>query len=304
MKTQSDQAIGRTAERVDPDGVTERIELRGSDGQRMFTVLHIPATPPRAAVLICSPLHGEFMRNYRREVLLARRLASLGFTVERFHYRYSGNSDGDDVDLTYESMTEDAVDCIEHLKAETGSSDLFVVGTRWGGLIAASGAARCPGAGAVLWAPLVDAAGFFKEAFRSRLVAEHKDAAARPVSRDELEARLRDGQSVEGAAHSLEARLFQTSAGRSLEGELGTTQRSVLLMPIGSTATLRPDLAALADRWRDGGLEVEARVVRGEESWWLINDRWHNESTRPMTRELIKHTAAWLLARTNPQEQR
>ena len=302
MKTRTDQSFANPAIRVD-GGVTERIEFRGPDGARMFTARYLPAARPRGAILICPALHGEFMRNYRREVLLARRLAHLGFAVERFHYRYTGNSDGDDAELTYGSMTEDAIGCVEHLKGETGVRDVFLLGTRWGALIAASAAARYPGAGLALWAPLVDASGFFKDAFRSRLVRERKDAVAPPVSREDLEARLRDGEAVEGVAHSLEARLFQTSAERSLETELGSSPRAVLLLSIGPTDTLRPDLAALAERWRGAGLDVEAQVVRGEEAWWLINDRWHNESTRPLTRQLIKETARWMSARATEQEQ-
>ncbi|HET9333050.1 MAG TPA: alpha/beta hydrolase, partial [Gemmatimonadota bacterium] len=215
MRTQSDQAASRSATRVARDGVVERIEFRGPVGERMFTALYLPPSRPRGSVLICSPLHGEFMRNYRREVLLARRLAHLGFAVERFHYRHTGNSDGDDADLTYGSMTEDGLRCADHLRGEAGDSRLFLLGTRWGALVAASVAARHEGAGVVFWVPLLDGSAFFKEAFRSRLVLERKDAVQDPVGRKELESRLRSGEPVEGVAHSIKAGLFQTSEDRS-----------------------------------------------------------------------------------------
>jgi hypothetical protein len=145
----------------------------------------------------------------------------------------------------------------------------------------------------------LDASAFFKEAFRSRLIRERKEAVARPAMRQELESLLLGGDSVEGVAHSIQAGLFQTSTGRSLESELGSAPRAVLMLPIAPTMTLRPDLAALTNRWRDAGLDVEARLVRGEETWWLINERWHDEATRPMTRQLIKETASWMSSRAN-----
>ncbi|HEX5938643.1 MAG TPA: hypothetical protein VFZ75_13295, partial [Actinomycetota bacterium] len=154
----------------------------------------------------------------------------------------------------------------------------------------------------VLWAPLLDASGFFKEAFRSQLITEQKDAVAKPTGRKELESRLARGEAVEGVAHSIQARLFQSSDGRSLEAEMGPAPRPVLMLPISHSTNLRPDLSAVADRWRAAGFDVDARIVRGDETWWLINDRWHDESTRPMTRHLIKETTGWLLARTTDQE--
>lgn len=302
MRTQSDQAASRSATRVARDGVVERIEFRGPVGERMFTALYLPPSRPRGSVLICPPLHGEFVRNYRREVLLARRLAHLGFAVERFHYRYTGNSDGEDSELTYGSMTEDALRCAEHLQGEVGDSRLFLVGTRWGALVAASAAAVHQDAGVVFWAPLLDASAFFKEAFRSKLVLERKDAVQDLAGRKELEARLRSGETVEGVAHSFRARLFETSTGRSLEAELGTSPRAALAVSIGTTSSLRPDVAALAARWRECGFDVETSVVRGEEAWWMISEKWQDESRRPMTRRLIDETSRWMLERTSGRE--
>jgi pimeloyl-ACP methyl ester carboxylesterase len=236
------------------------------------------------------------MRNYRREVVFARHLARRGFAVERFHYRFSGNSDGEDAMLTYETMTADAIACAEHLLLESGAQHLFLVGTRWGGLIAASVAAASPRAELVIWAPLLNASLFFREAFRSSLVAERDASAPQPTTREQ-QARLLAGEAVDSMAYTIYPGLYQSSHDRALATELGATPRPMLLITIGPTMTMSPPVATQVDGWRSAGFAVDAHAVRGEESWWLINERWQNEATRPLTRELVATTSNWIADR-------
>ncbi len=294
MAIEVDRAGPAVATAVAADGTTERAEFRGDIGARIFTYLHLPASAPRAAVAICSPLLGEFAKNYRREVLLARALARQGFAALRFHYRGSGNSDGDAADLTFDSMREDALVSIEHLRAVAPTGPLTIVGCRWGALIAASAANAVPGAGVALWEPLLDSAGFFKDAFRSRLVREIRRGVEGPASGRELEEQLRRGESVDVVAHRLDAPLYRSSAGRSLESELGSAPRRVLVVQVGPTGSVRPDMDRLVERWRAAGIRVDAEGVRGEETWWLIEERYVDETTRSLTGALIGRTVAWI----------
>jgi pimeloyl-ACP methyl ester carboxylesterase len=295
----SDPFVAQEATRVDADGSTERAEFRGRPGERMLTHLNLPASAPRGAVVICSPILGEFMRNYRREVLLARRLARRGFAALRFHYRFSGNSDGEDEGLTFESMHEDALECIERVRGEAPDGPLILAGTRWGALVAASAASAHPEAGLVLWEPLLDTSGFFKAAFRSRLVRNVREGVERPPTGKELEDRLRAGEAVEVPGHRVQPALYRSSAGRTLERELGTTARAILAVQVGPTGSVRPDLARAVERWRAEGLEVETAAIRGEESWWLVDERWRDEAQRPLTKDLISLTGNWIEARTS-----
>ncbi len=93
---------------------------------------------PPLGVLVCSPLHAEMQRNYRREVLLSRRLASAGAAVERFHYRGTGNSAGEPGRLALDTMIEDGIAAVHHLQQRVGGVPLVVLGTRVGGLVAAA----------------------------------------------------------------------------------------------------------------------------------------------------------------------
>lgn len=279
---------------VDHERVAERAEFRGPEGEHILSFLHLPATTPRGAVVICSPLLGEFMRNYRREVLLARKLAQQGFAVERFQYRFTGNSDGDEEHLSFESMREDALGSIEHIRSEAPEGPLFLVGTRWGALIAAAAAAARPDAGLVLWEPLLDASRFFREAFRSRLVKAVRDGVEEPTTGKELEDRLRAGETVEVPAHRIHPAFYVSSVDRALGGELGTGPRDVLAIQVGPTGSVRPDLARQAETWRAAGLRIDLAAVRGEESWWLGEDRVHDGGKGSITGELISLTRRWL----------
>ena len=283
-----------------PDGSVERAEYLGSPGARVFSYLHRPVPDPRAAVLICSPVHGEFARNYRREVLFARRLATEGIAVERFHYLCTGNSDGDCEHLTFDSMVEDSVTCAQHLLREVGEVPLLVVGSRWGSIVAASTAARFPDAALVLWEPLLETARFFKDAFRNRLIKEKRAGTKDIATGTDLERRLVAGEPVDVVAHRIEVELFRSSVGRTLEGELGPDPRDVFVVQLGTTGTLRPDLARQVERWRNAGLRVDTACIRGQESWWLVDETLPDEGSRPMTQELIELSTQWIDRRARP----
>jgi alpha/beta superfamily hydrolase len=296
LTIRSDRDDTLVAERVAANGTIERIQFRGSSGERMFSCSYLPASSPRGAVLICPSVHGEFTRNYRRDVLLARRLASDGFAVERFHYRGTGNSDGEGREVTFDTMREDALGSLEHVSASCGKEVGFLIGTRWGALVAASVASSHPGLGLVLWDPFVDTSAFFRHAFRARLIQELKSGVERPPTGEELTRRLRMGESVDVVGHMLDVGLYESSLGRTLEGELGLGPRSILLLQIGPLTDVKPDLVRLTDRCKAAGLHVDVEIVRGKETWWLVDDRWEDEAGSSMTMKLLETTAAWIAA--------
>jgi alpha/beta superfamily hydrolase len=284
---------------VASDGSIERAEMRGPAGACVFTYLHLPAPPARGAVLVCSPLHGEFAHNYRREVLLARALAGGGRAVLRFHYRHTGNSDGDGTDLTFDSMCEDALGAIDALRSEVPEAPLTILGTRWGSLIAAAAAARHPDAALVLWEPLLDASRFFKDAFRSQLVREARRGVEQPTTSRVLEDRLRAGEGVDVVAYRLEPALYRSCVDRSLEAELGPAPRRILAVQVGPTGSVRAEMTRLAERWRASGSDVETTGLKGDETWWLIEERGADEKDSA-TDALIEVTTAWVAAGSEP----
>jgi alpha/beta superfamily hydrolase len=294
MTIRSEPLVAPRSSFTGADGSTELAELRGRAGEQMLVLVHQPSAPPTGAAVICSPLFAEFMRNYRREVLLARELARLGYVVERFHYRFSGNSDGEDEDLTFDSMREDALACVADARERCPGGPLVLIGARLGALVAASVAGEHPNAAVVLWEPMLEITRYFKEAFRARLVKERRDGDEQAPTGRQLEEVLRGGEPVEVPGHLIFPALHASAAGRTLESELGPDRRRLLAVQVGPTGTIRAELARQVERWRAGGLGVDATAVKGEESWWLVDERWHDEARRPMTKELLALTTAWV----------
>lgn len=297
MAMNPDRDIAHEATRRTPDGTTERVEFRGPENERIYAFSYEPASPPRAAVLICPALHAEFTRSYRRDVLLARRLARDGFAVERFHYRGTGNSDGDSDGITVSTMRRDAAACLRHLEAWSGIDAPIVMGTRWGALIAASAASNHPSARLVLWEPLLDASRFFRDAFRTRLVNDRKSGVEQPETGKQLEGRLVAGEAVDLIGHSIHPALYESSVGLTLEGEVGSTPRSMLIVQIATLMSIRPDLARQVEGWRAAGFQVDIEAVEGAETWWLVDERWTEEGRQTLTNRLIDLTSVWVGAR-------
>jgi alpha/beta superfamily hydrolase len=263
------QAPVASAQRVDPmSGIREEVEFLGLGPLRMFGFLHLPSGQPDAGVVICSPFQAELLKTYRREVLLARELAGRGFAVQRFHYRGSANSDGDAADCTFDTMVEDTELAVDRLVERTGVSRVALVGTRWGGLVAAAVAGRRPESSPLaLWEPVVDPAHYFREVFRGRLVMSLKGDSGDRTS-DPLDELARNG-SIDILGYTITAQLHDSAMGHSLVDELGNRPRAILLVGYGRGGTLTAEYSALRDHWTERGFSVESHVVPSREAWWF-----------------------------------
>ena len=279
--------------RVDASGIVERVGFLGDGPDHIFGVLHAPADGAGTGVVVCPPVHAEFEKNYRSEVLLGREVASRGMAARRFHYRGHGHSDGDPDATTFEAMVEDAATAEASLRAE-GVERVAFLGTRWGALVAAAAAARTDDAPVVLWEPVLEADVVFRDAFRARRVGQLKSGSDGGAAADPREELRRSG-ATEAMGYAFSLALYDSATGRTLDDALGTAPRRVLLMQIGRASELRSSFATAAEGWRARGLDVETRVQRGEEGWWFatIGERWQPSVART-DRDLLASTAEWL----------
>ena len=92
---------------LEEDGSRAEACFIKTDRGVLFMVTHLPAEPAEGAVVVCSPIQSELLKNNRREVMLARSLASQKLAVARFHYIGTGNSDGDVREVSINGMTAD-----------------------------------------------------------------------------------------------------------------------------------------------------------------------------------------------------
>jgi alpha/beta superfamily hydrolase len=268
-------------------GIREEAGFLGGQA-RIFSCLHLPLDGCRGAVLVCSPILADFGANYRREVELGRRLAARGVAVQRFHYRGSGHSDGERVDLDFESMFDDAWLALDHLRGRAAGAPIALVGTRCGALVAAEIVRGLEGAPAALWEPVLTSRSFVREAIRARAVHAAKrgrEGAATDPAPDPVGEVARDGWlDVLGMAVGRSL----LDADESLEERMGGRPRPVLLVQLDPAEGLRRGYESLAEVWRAGGFDVDTARCPVDETWWFTHDR-----LTPID-ELLDLTIAWI----------
>lgn len=267
-------------------------EFFGPFSEGLFGCAYIPQGVPFGGVVICPSIHAELLANYRREVLLARTLAKARFAVQRFHYRGTGQSDGEGREVTYGRMVEDVLAAAAHLVDRIGVSSVAFVGTRWGALVGASAAANWGDGPLVMWEPVVDAERFFREVVRLRIIAEMKDGTVQ-ASGDELLGRIEMEERLDVLGNAIDRALFATSAGRTLSTELGNDPRPMLLLQLSPSTRMSPAYATLLDQWRAAGFDVQSDVLVDEAAWWFPDQPPRG------TNALIGRTARWI-ERTAP----
>ena len=171
-------------------GSTTETGYAPTPGGHVFYVLEKPDEIRADAVLICSPLYSEHLRNNRREVLLSRGLTAHGIPSLRFHYRGFGNSDGDSADATAQSMVEDIANMNAFLAERLDVAVSTVAATRMGTTLASH--ADLSADTYALWDPIHNGASFVRDALRARMIMETKSGVTMS-SADLTEMMERDG---------------------------------------------------------------------------------------------------------------
>ncbi|MGH2597664.1 MAG: alpha/beta fold hydrolase [Actinomycetota bacterium] len=284
-----------SAHRVDGDTQIDACFF-GPDDARLFGTLHTPSHTPRAGVLVCSPLHADFAKNYAKEVRLARSLARDGFSVLRFHYRGQGHSDGDQSEITLESLVQDCRIALHHLQSSTGVRRFGFVGCRLGGFVAAAAAsdASSDGAPLVLWEPVLKPDRYVREAIRSRVISSLSGVKGEQLSSDTLMTYLHERGSVDIHGYPIYRALLESFEDRSLFDELGSTPRAVHVVQIGKSSTVRGDVAAVIGEWSRLGFAADVRCVIGEIAWWFGGASRPREEPERLAEEVVGDTVEWL----------
>jgi hypothetical protein len=286
--------------RIDPrTGITEVAEFFGPNSQRSFGVRHLPAGEPVGGLVICSPLQAEHVRNYRREVFLGRALAAKGVTVQRFHYRGFGHSDGHPEEATLHGMKADALAAAHLLAREHKMGRIAFLGTRWGSLVAAAAVKEVEGAPLILWEPLTDPRRYFREVLRARLFQDLKEGTQGSGSVDALLRELQETGVVDVLGFAIGRQLYNDAAQWRIDRAVGTKPHSVLLIQVDRGSSLRRDHSILVSALKACGCTIETRIVERQEPWWFGGGgiAFRTEEETGKAGPLVTHTLNWLLER-------
>lgn len=259
----------------------------------LFMVLDRPAAqPPVGLLTVCSALFGEQHADYRREVRMARALASAGFAVTRFHYRGVGNSAPAEASL--DAFVRDALDVVRVAQRETGAQRRAILGVGPGALVAARAAGASSDGALLLWKPVGDGSQFFRGLFRARMIAATRPGGERPSSTDSLLARMAAEGSVDVMGFTLWASLYESLGAARLDAALVPHIERVLIQPFrGSRATEAKHTAAT---WRERGCRVDLEPVKLPEDPWFVPDRADvSAAVMAAEQQLIATSRDWLL---------
>ena len=280
------------------DQTEDRGWLQCGDHQ-LFACVHLPRSDIRASTIVCSPLFGEGMRNYRNEVWLARSLACMGIATLRFHYAGTGHSDGAAASLSLSAAVEDSVELLDRLVMTTGASTAVVVGTRLGAAIATELAVMRESPAIVLWDPVVDGQQYLQE--QSRWVAIARLAASDVGRRGANTAMHRPaaGEVTDVIGYPMNAGLRDEIAAVDLRQTEWPSRAAVLVVEATPEPDLTPQAAQALDLWRGAGADVRALHIPREEGFWFVGDSWVRHRHDPVSRQLIEGTTRWLYERAD-----
>lgn len=127
-----------------------------SRGYRMLGVLEYDSSMGigNDFVILIHGFVGTKIEPHRMYRKLSEKLSQKGFTVLRFDFVGSGDSDGNFEDMTIMGEVEDGLKVIEYVKNHFNVNKLYIVGFSMGGCVATILASKSQCDGLVLWAPV------------------------------------------------------------------------------------------------------------------------------------------------------
>lgn len=129
-----------------------------NENQKIFGIIHRPLNSQFSpAILMCHGLAGNKIGRYRSYVTAATELVKKGFTVLRFDYRGSGDSEGELSEMTLMGAVSDTLVGLNYLKQDpfVDSDRIGLFGRSFGGAVALLAASKFLDIKSIaLWAPI------------------------------------------------------------------------------------------------------------------------------------------------------
>lgn len=146
-----------------------------SAAAEMYGYLSLPrqAGPPQQGVVLCNPFGQEAVRSHRMYRVLSERLARAGVACLRFDYLGTGDSDGDDEEVTLKICVENTLRADQELRGVAGCTHVSWLGLRFGAAVAALASVSAPHKPdrLFLWDPVEDGPAWVEQLKREHALA-------------------------------------------------------------------------------------------------------------------------------------
>jgi len=263
------QAMGEITDPV--GGISERfVEVPLRSGSTVG-VLSIPAGSPGHRGWVVSHSYGPEQPNLGSfDAALARRLASQGAPVLRFHCQGYGDSEHTDFTPSVESHVRDTIDAVEAFRTLSGVRSVGLVGVNFGATCALLAASEASVDQLALISPAVQGSRFLHKFVRTRSIIEVSESTWSPDAPNPWSV-LKAGGTVNIRGFVLgedEFRSFEAVDLRTVD----TFSGSALVVQISVGSEPRREITELVDHLESSGVSV-TRATITDQFAALLGDR-------------------------------
>lgn len=237
--------------------------LDAKQGQRFCVSLPADAEKPLGAVIYIHPFAEELNKTRRMAALQARAMAEAGYDVLQIDLFGCGDSAGDFGDSTWQAWREDVFLAYHWLRSRS-NAPLILWGLRAGCLLAASVAVDLPErANFIFWQPVISGKQYWRQFTRLGSVATMLAGQGSRATGPTMPA-----EGVEIAGYTVSPALAEGLQAAELISPLGQSGRAAwLAISNQENAAIEPAAQAVIEQWQTSGIDVAARVVRGQAFW-------------------------------------
>ena len=208
--------------------------------------------------VLCSSLSFDQIHLGTFEASLARRLASAGFPVLRFHGQGYGDSELGEEHISLGSHVEGAIDAARSLVRSEVASEIGLVGTRFGGTVAALAAERLNAKATALIQPVTRGKPYVESLLRRSLISGLDDRGPEGRRADRASDMV-DVLDVEDLG--LRPEVVEEISALDLVEEIHGLSGPSLVLHLSRRATVPPEVAELVARLGSASEESRCEVL-------------------------------------------
>lgn len=282
-------------------GIREMFLVPFVSGAETVAVLSVPLEQMLpCGWIICHSFGMEQLYLQPLEVEVARRLASAGFPVLRFHAQGYGDSALPTDRASFRSQVEGAIQAANLLMESTGVSEIGFLGARLGATVAALAAEQIDASSLVLWEPVIDGRRYVEALLRSGAVTELA-SRGREHGEGDLAQQLHQTGIVDVDGFPLRRAVVEEMSGIDLHREISRFSGSSLVVQVSRSGAERDDLRRLTGRLASVGGRASLQIVTDPLARMFGLQRYHSSSGRKadtqgdLSEALISRTLAWCL---------
>lgn len=261
-----------------------RISRKGSlqsHEHQLFAIYQAPdeGDARSHAILLCNPFGQEAIRAHRLYKVLADRLVRLGFHVMRFDYYGSGDSDGDDEDVDFETWLADISIAHSQLLSQSACQNISWFGLKLGATLASLASRRLemPLTKLVLWEPVINGAQYLHDLMAYHDLALQQEYGARDAFDDILRRQFASSRGHEALGFGVSAAMQAWL--RSIDDETFDTPNAISTTLFSRWAAPTPtsDRKAIERSKRDPALALQRPALLTEKPLPVAIDWMANE---------------------------